>query len=100
MDTEELKVRTPISARTHTTYLLVFQSPGFPQLLGCGCTAWFLGGGWSRVETWSEEAFFSTMTMLVSSPVTQQAVEVMCFVPKRCNDMMTLGRLRGFEVWG
>ncbi|XP_045409463.1 rho guanine nucleotide exchange factor 25 isoform X3 [Lemur catta] len=28
----------------------------------------------------------------------EQAVEVMCFVPKRCNDMMTLGRLRGFEV--
>ncbi|XP_021097061.1 rho guanine nucleotide exchange factor 25 isoform X4 [Heterocephalus glaber] len=27
----------------------------------------------------------------------EQAVEVMCFVPKRCNDMMTLGRLRGFE---
>lgn len=35
-----------------------------------------------------------------SSPVSQQAVEVMCFVPKRCNDMMSLGRLRGFEVWG
>ncbi|XP_068417446.1 rho guanine nucleotide exchange factor 25 isoform X1 [Eschrichtius robustus] len=30
----------------------------------------------------------------------EQAVEVMCFVPKRCNDMMTLGRLRGFEVQG
>ncbi|XP_049739654.1 rho guanine nucleotide exchange factor 25 isoform X4 [Elephas maximus indicus] len=28
----------------------------------------------------------------------ERAVEVMCFVPKRCNDMMTLGRLRGFEV--
>lgn len=27
----------------------------------------------------------------------EQAVEVMCFVPKRCNDMMSLGRLRGFE---
>ncbi|XP_066114930.1 rho guanine nucleotide exchange factor 25 isoform X1 [Saccopteryx bilineata] len=27
----------------------------------------------------------------------ERAVEVMCFVPKRCNDMMTLGRLRGFE---
>lgn len=32
-------------------------------------------------------------------PVSQQAVEVMCFVPKRCDDMMSLGRLRGFEVW-
>ncbi|XP_056653719.1 rho guanine nucleotide exchange factor 25 isoform X2 [Monodelphis domestica] len=28
----------------------------------------------------------------------ERAVEVMCFVPKRCNDMMSLGRLRGFEV--
>ncbi|MEJ1277292.1 solute carrier family 26 member 10 [Cricetulus griseus] len=28
----------------------------------------------------------------------KQAVEVMCFVPKRCDDMMSLGRLRGFEV--
>ncbi|XP_053723478.1 rho guanine nucleotide exchange factor 25-like isoform X3 [Synchiropus splendidus] len=27
----------------------------------------------------------------------QQAVEVMCFVPKRCNDMMNVGRLQGFE---
>ncbi|KAF6117411.1 Rho guanine nucleotide exchange factor 25 [Phyllostomus discolor] len=27
----------------------------------------------------------------------ERAVEVMCIVPKRCNDMMTLGRLRGFE---
>ncbi|KAM6979893.1 rho guanine nucleotide exchange factor 25-like [Aplochiton taeniatus] len=25
------------------------------------------------------------------------AVEVMCFVPKRCNDMMNVGRLQGFE---
>lgn len=43
---------------------------------------------------------FPTMTMLLSLPASQRAVEVMCFVPKRCNDMMTLGRLRGFEVWG
>ncbi|XP_008294320.1 rho guanine nucleotide exchange factor 25 isoform X2 [Stegastes partitus] len=27
----------------------------------------------------------------------QKAVEVMCFVPKRCNDMMNVGRLQGFE---
>nr|XP_055070078.1 rho guanine nucleotide exchange factor 25 [Misgurnus anguillicaudatus] len=26
-----------------------------------------------------------------------RAVEVMCFVPKRCNDMMNFGRLQGFE---
>ena len=38
------------------------------------------------------------MTMFLSLPVSQQAVEVMCFVPKRCNDMMTLGSVRGFEV--
>ncbi|KAK1901125.1 Rho guanine nucleotide exchange factor 25 [Dissostichus eleginoides] len=27
----------------------------------------------------------------------ESAVEVMCFVPKRCNDMMNVGRLQGFE---
>uniref|UniRef100_A0A8C7Z8L2 Rho guanine nucleotide exchange factor 25 n=1 Tax=Oryzias sinensis TaxID=183150 RepID=A0A8C7Z8L2_9TELE len=27
----------------------------------------------------------------------EKAVEVMCFVPKRCNDMMNVGRLQGFE---
>ncbi|KAM4741336.1 rho guanine nucleotide exchange factor 25 isoform 2-T2 [Anableps anableps] len=27
----------------------------------------------------------------------QKAVEVTCFVPKRCNDMMNVGRLQGFE---
>ncbi|KAM6959163.1 triple functional domain protein [Aplochiton taeniatus] len=27
----------------------------------------------------------------------EKAVEVMCIVPKRCNDMMTVGRLQGFE---
>ncbi|XP_077386007.1 rho guanine nucleotide exchange factor 25 isoform X2 [Festucalex cinctus] len=27
----------------------------------------------------------------------KRAVEVTCFVPKRCNDMMNLGRLQGFE---
>uniref|UniRef100_A0A3B4AKZ1 DH domain-containing protein n=1 Tax=Periophthalmus magnuspinnatus TaxID=409849 RepID=A0A3B4AKZ1_9GOBI len=29
----------------------------------------------------------------------EKAVEVMCFVPKRCNDMMNVGRLQGFEVF-
>ncbi|XP_053326998.1 kalirin isoform X2 [Spea bombifrons] len=28
---------------------------------------------------------------------TERAVELMCLVPKRCNDMMNLGRLQGFE---
>ncbi|MGH0176301.1 UNVERIFIED_CONTAM: hypothetical protein FKN15_007042, partial [Acipenser sinensis] len=27
----------------------------------------------------------------------KKAVQVMCFVPKRCNDMMNVGRLQGFE---
>ncbi|XP_051925865.1 triple functional domain protein isoform X1 [Hippocampus zosterae] len=27
----------------------------------------------------------------------EKAVEVMCIVPKRCNDMMNVGRLQGFE---
>uniref|UniRef100_UPI00358F831F kalirin-like isoform X2 n=1 Tax=Myxine glutinosa TaxID=7769 RepID=UPI00358F831F len=27
----------------------------------------------------------------------KKAVDVMCIVPKRCNDMMTVGRLQGFE---
>ncbi|XP_039545098.1 rho guanine nucleotide exchange factor 25 isoform X2 [Pimephales promelas] len=27
----------------------------------------------------------------------ERAVQVMCFVPKRCNDMMNVGRLQGFE---
>uniref|UniRef100_A0A3Q3WA09 Rho guanine nucleotide exchange factor 25 n=1 Tax=Mola mola TaxID=94237 RepID=A0A3Q3WA09_MOLML len=27
----------------------------------------------------------------------EKAIEVMCFVPKRCNDMMNVGRLQGFE---
>lgn len=31
-------------------------------------------------------------------PNLQRAVEVMCIVPKRCNDMMNVGRLQGFDV--
>ncbi|MGH0153455.1 UNVERIFIED_CONTAM: hypothetical protein FKN15_075449 [Acipenser sinensis] len=27
----------------------------------------------------------------------EKAVQVMCFVPKRCNDMMNVGRLQGFK---
>ena len=40
------------------------------------------------------------LTVLTSLPnfAFQKAVEVMCFVPKRCNDMMNVGRLQGFEV--
>ncbi|XP_031518260.1 kalirin isoform X28 [Papio anubis] len=30
-------------------------------------------------------------------PSRTKAVELMCLVPKRCNDMMNLGRLQGFE---
>lgn len=28
----------------------------------------------------------------------QKALELMSLVPKRCNDMMNLGRLQGYEV--
>lgn len=42
------------------------------------------------------ELVFLTTTSLLTSK--QKAVEVMCFVPKRCNDMMNVGRLQGFEV--
>ena len=41
------------------------------------------------------------LILLPDSPFNfphQKAVEVMCFVPKRCNDMMNVGRLQGFEV--
>lgn len=36
--------------------------------------------------------------LFYSVVVLQRAVEVMCVVPKRCNDMMNVGRLQGFEV--
>lgn len=35
---------------------------------------------------------------LINQILRQRAVEVMCFVPKRCNDMMNVGRLQGFQV--
>lgn len=34
----------------------------------------------------------------LSRVLPQKAVEVMCVVPKRCNDMMNVGRLQGFDV--
>ncbi|XP_068612798.1 triple functional domain protein [Brachionichthys hirsutus] len=33
----------------------------------------------------------------VGTTELEKAVEVMCVVPKRCNDMMNVGRLQGFE---
>ncbi|XP_037532331.1 triple functional domain protein [Nematolebias whitei] len=33
----------------------------------------------------------------VDTTELEKAVEVMCVVPKRCNDMMNVGRLQGFE---
>ncbi|XP_017276467.1 triple functional domain protein isoform X7 [Kryptolebias marmoratus] len=33
----------------------------------------------------------------MESPDVEKAVEVMCIVPKRCNDMMNAGRLQGFD---
>ncbi|CAB1334216.1 unnamed protein product [Coregonus sp. 'balchen'] len=34
----------------------------------------------------------------VDTTELEKAVEVMCVVPKRCNDMMNVGRLQGFDV--
>uniref|UniRef100_A0A1A7XG77 non-specific serine/threonine protein kinase n=1 Tax=Iconisemion striatum TaxID=60296 RepID=A0A1A7XG77_9TELE len=33
----------------------------------------------------------------MESPDLEKAVQVMCIVPKRCNDMMNVGRLQGFD---
>ncbi|XP_048850160.1 triple functional domain protein isoform X5 [Brienomyrus brachyistius] len=33
----------------------------------------------------------------LDSPEMEKAVEVMCIIPKRCNDVMNVGRLQGFE---
>uniref|UniRef100_A0A1A8V7V5 non-specific serine/threonine protein kinase n=2 Tax=Nothobranchius furzeri TaxID=105023 RepID=A0A1A8V7V5_NOTFU len=33
----------------------------------------------------------------LESPDLERAVQVMCIVPKRCNDMMNVGRLQGFD---
>ncbi|XP_029103892.1 triple functional domain protein isoform X2 [Scleropages formosus] len=33
----------------------------------------------------------------IDSAEMEKAVEVMCIVPKRCNDMMNVGRLQGFD---
>lgn len=45
---------------------------------------------------------FILLTHLENKALTfcfeQRAVEVMCIVPKRCNDMMNVGRLQGFDV--
>lgn len=47
----------------------------------------------------SSSIYMLTFTRrLLSTCPHQRAVEVMCFVPKRCNDMMNVGRLQGFQV--
>lgn len=64
--------------------------------------------GWTQM-TWrwvswcmhvSKDIFFFSILLLKDHTFSlkQKAVEVMCFVPKRCNDMMNVGRLQGFEV--
>lgn len=50
----------------------------------------------AQVQKHSKKKVILTKCCLLS--VEQKAVEVMCFVPKRCNDMMNVGRLQGFEV--
>lgn len=60
----------------------------------------------SDTKTTCNKAYFSfaahlceDFLMLCSSYLAlQKAIEVMCVVPKRCNDMMNVGRLQGFEV--
>ena len=51
--------------------------------------------------SFSDSANQKILFLVPDSPsnfLHQKAVEVMCFVPKRCNDMMNVGRLQGFEV--
>ncbi|XP_074260329.1 kalirin isoform X35 [Saimiri boliviensis] len=43
------------------------------------------------------EEIVSGGTWIQRDPSETKAVELMCLVPKRCNDMMNLGRLQGFE---
>lgn len=56
----------------------------------------------SDTKTICNKAYFpfaEDFLMLCYSYIAlQKAVEVMCVVPKRCNDMMNVGRLQGFEV--
>ncbi|KAM6154864.1 rho guanine nucleotide exchange factor 25 isoform 3-T3 [Erethizon dorsatum] len=95
MDTEELEVRTPKSSRTHHVVLVSWVSPNPRVVLSCLVFRGRLVGMDTREETAGWQISLSNNAPF--SPASQQAVEVMCFVPKRCNDMMTLGRLRGFE---
>lgn len=94
MDTEELEVSTSRSSRTHHTHLYRLSPLDSPS-----SSSGIELSGFRGSSRGSKHGSF-LMTLLLSPLASQRAVEVMCFVPKRCNDMMTLGRLRGFEVWG
>nr|XP_027791880.1 kalirin isoform X13 [Marmota flaviventris] len=53
-----------------------------------------------KVRCWEPrpgEKIVSGKPRVQANSSQQKAVELMCLVPKRCNDMMNLGRLQGFE---
>lgn len=56
--------------------------------------------GWSMCDPnqGGPDSFLICSHIYSLPPLLQKAVELMCLVPKRCNDMMNLGRLQGFEV--
>lgn len=56
------------------------------------------GPGLGGVGGVGTAAFPWKLTLTLLCPHPQRAVEVMCIVPKRCNDMMNVGRLQGFDV--
>lgn len=55
---------------------------------------------WTKFQPPKVFSIFYSIPVLILlyHVISQKAVEVMCFVPKRCNDMMNVGRLQGFEV--
>ncbi|KAM4526376.1 rho guanine nucleotide exchange factor 25-like [Fundulus diaphanus] len=57
-------------------------------------------GNIHQIYDWHKEHDFLKYSKKagLESPDLEKAVEVMCIVPKRCNDMMNVGRLQGFDV--
>ncbi|TSL82500.1 Triple functional domain protein [Bagarius yarrelli] len=49
------------------------------------------------IDTYFEDFLKFSKKAGVNSAELEKAVEVMCVVPKRCNDMMNVGRLQGFD---
>lgn len=63
--------------------------------LGVGQGGADLGGA---AEDWHASLPQQDLNFPSAFSCQQRAVEVMCIVPKRCNDMMNVGRLQGFDV--